>query len=292
MRPLTHLPSALACLALAALAGCASRQDDATQLLTEAREACQAANYGRAKMLCDSLRAAYVDVPDVYKQARELAQTVSEAERARTCQFLDSTIAALEQRRDSIMQGMTLVDDKAPQPTYVARTQQFFRSFDRCLLRGTVDPAGGFSLTSNYTGEQHINHHHVRVKAGDALAEAAVVFDLAFNHQFESDDRVWEVVRYGPDDSDNLAKFVTAYANEHILVEFIGDKSRSRAWLTPTDKDAMRLEWALALTLRELTKAQSVKRETLGVKTKSRSKNQARDRVDANPNTNPNTPAL
>lgn len=246
------------------LCGCGHREEVAEGLLTEARSAYEAGDLLRAKNLTDSLRSAYVDVPTVYKQARELASEVREAEKLRTTRYLDSLLAALTYRRDTLLKHMTLIDDKALQPTYVAKTQQFARTFDRCLLRGTVDPAGGFSLTSNFTGERHINHHHVRLKVGETYAETAPCIDLVLNHQFESEDYVWEVVRYPAEDSENIAKFVSDNADQHILVDYAGDKAHVRAWLTPTDKQALRTEWLLALTLREITCAQALRKQQVG----------------------------
>ncbi len=244
------------------LTNCApSRSSQAEQIYGQAVEAFSAKKIGAAKVLLDSIRNCYPDVPAVYRDARELYKAVAHYESERTIAFLDSMLQVCEAERQTLLKDMVIDDPEAPSPRYIAKSQQAFRSFDRCLVKASSDINGEFSLISVYTGEKAVHHNRFTARVGDEFVELPEMDEL-FRNEFSDGESVWETVRYTGHEAADVAKFIVVHQQDRVLVEMLGEKSRYLTYLTDVDKEAIAKVWSLSCSLRESRKIKGMIRSS------------------------------
>ncbi len=241
------------------LLSCApSRQEQAESLYAEAVEAFSNKKMGEAKVLLDSVKNYYSDIPTACREARDLGRLVVRYEGERTLAFLDSSLAACEQRLQEQMSSMAVDDANAPMPVYVAKVQQTWRAYGRCYLKAKTDANGHFSITSNYVGEKPIHHDHFEIKCGEQFVSMRQVDDGAFRNTFSNEEYVWETLRYEGHEAADVAKFISLYEGQRIVVEYLGPKAHYIASMTEADKKAICQVWELSRSLRESRKIRSL----------------------------------
>lgn len=245
------------------LASCApSRQQQAEYIYSQAASAFSAKKIGTAKVLLDSLNNYYMDVPSVYRNAHDLSRAVKRYENERTISFLDSALSVCASQQTELLKTMVVEDPDNPSPRYIARSQQAYNSFSRCLLRAAADANGIFSLSSVFTGPKPIHHDHCILRSGDLYVEMSPVSDGSYNHTFTDGESVWETVMYPSDEAAAVAKFIEANQSERISVEYLGPKAHYVSYMTDVDKAAIVQVWSLSSSLRESRKIKSLIRST------------------------------
>lgn len=253
----SHIALRLTTLALTALTltCCApSRQHQAEQIYAQAVEAFSAKKIGSAKTLLDSIHNHYVDVADVYRSARELSRAVARYENERTIAFLDSMLFACDAEQQILLKLMVVDDPDAPSPRYIAKSQQSYRTFNRCYVKATTDVNGAFSLISVFTGERAIHHDHFSLSVGEDRIEMSPVVDASYRNEFSDDEHVWETLRYSGHEAADAAKFIENNQDQRIALNFVGPKAHYVTYLTEADKEAVAHVWALSRSLRESRK--------------------------------------
>ena len=254
-----------ACLAsvLLLMVRCApSRQHQAEQVYACAVDAFSARKIGAAKTLLDSIHNHFVDVPDVYRDARELSRAVARYENERTIAFLDSMLFACDAEQQILLKLMVVDDPDAPSPRYISKTQQAYRTFNRSYVKAATDANGLFSLISVFTGDKSLHHDRFTISVGDEFVEMSQVSDAAYRNEFSDDERVWETVRYSGTEAAEAAKFIESHHQDRVAVDFIGSKAHFITYLTDADKDAIAHVWALSRSLRESRKIKGMIRKS------------------------------
>lgn len=247
----------LSCAALVSLslAGCApSKQQQAEEVYARAADAFSAKKIGAAKLLLDSIHNYYVDVPDVYRNARELSKAVARYESERTIAFLDSMLFACDAEQQILLKLMVVDDPEAPSPRYIAKSQQAYRTFNRSYVKAATDVNGAFSLISVFTGEKALHHDRFTLSVGNESVEMSQVVDAAYRNEFSDDEYVWETLRYAGHEAAEAAKFIESRQNQRIAVDFQGPKAHFITFLSDADKEAIAHVWALSRSLRESRK--------------------------------------
>lgn len=239
-------------VALLSVAACgSSREDEAKALYDQACQAFDSDKLALAKVLSDSIRANYADVPLCFRNARELIKRIAQVESERTVAYLDSMLAAHQQVMADLADEVVIDDTAAVMPIYVAKSQMTRRAFDRSLLKASVDMNGHFFVSSNFTSDYQVHHDHVIVRAGEQFVETEPVVASAFRHEFSDGEFFWESVKYSGDDAARLALFVIGNAQESITVDFRGARTHHVIYLTDTDKKAIADVWRFATSLSE-----------------------------------------
>lgn len=253
------LPRLTAVAIAAAVAACApSRQEQAESIYGKAAQAFADKKMGQARSLLDSLRNHYADQPLALREGRDLLRLVNRYEAERTIAFLDSSLALCEATQRRLTKEMAAENPDAAVPTYMAKTQQAWRTFARCLLKARTDANGVFSLSSNYVGEAAIHHDHIVLRSGEQYLTTDKVADGANSNTFRDDEHVWETLRYDGAEAANIAKFIVQNFEERIVVDYRGPRTHFASYMTDTDKTAIRQVWELSLALREGRKIRSM----------------------------------
>lgn len=213
-------------------------EQKAQALVTEATEAFETQDYGRAKMLLDSVKSTYPKAFKARRQALKLSRNVELGEQNRSLDYFNAELAALTQRRDSLLPGFVLEKDNRYQDigNYMKSSQTVKNNLNNTYLRAQVDENGVAALSSVYRGKS-LSHNRVRVTVGDTYAECASPFNTySSRHLGVTTERL--DFRYRQDGG--IMDFIAASSFQPITVELYGDKT--------THKYKLRGEDAVAIT--------------------------------------------
>lgn len=231
-----------------------NRRQQAEDVYAKAVDAFSAKKIGTAKALLDSIHNCFVDVPEVYRDARELSRAVARYENERTIAFLDSMLFACDAEQQILLKMMVVDDPDAPSPRYIAKSQQTYKTFNRSYVKAATDVNGAFSLISVFTGQKALHHDRFILSAGNETVEMSPVADAAYRNEFSDGEYVWETLRYSGHEAAEAAKFIESRQGQRIAVDFLGPKAHFMTFLTEADKEAVAHVWALSRSLRESRK--------------------------------------
>lgn len=250
---------AFAILTALTLPSCApNRAKQAQEIYDQALNAFSAKKMGRAKMLIDSLKTNYADVPESFHLARNLSRLICRYEAERTVAFLDSSLAVIEERQRQMLKDMVVDDPGATTPVYIAKSQQAWKAYNRCYLKARSDANGLFSITSNFVGEKAIHHDRLTVSCGDEFVATPIMTDGMCKNSFADGDYVWETLRCEGGDAADMARFIAANVEKRVVVEYRGPKSQYISAMTEVDKQAVSQVWELSCVLRESRKIRTM----------------------------------
>ncbi|MCL3782278.1 hypothetical protein EMN47_17980 [Prolixibacteraceae bacterium JC049] len=133
---------------------------------------------------------------------------------------------------------------------YTHKRQTFDRAWDRSFIRIYLDERGEIYLSSNYYGEQWLNHTGLRVYDGKLQAKTAkVALDDPNNHRSEFDKGKWEKVTYRGDKDNGVIQFIADNVEKNLKAVFLG-KRYYYIILEKFDKEAVRDALALSKALK------------------------------------------
>ncbi|NLO03784.1 MAG: hypothetical protein GX126_15930 [Bacteroidales bacterium] len=108
---------------------------------------------------------------------------------------------------------------------YIHKRQNFQRSWDRSYIKVQLDERGDLWLSSNYHGEQWLNHTGLRVydQGDDAKTEEIPVGDPD-NHRSDFMEAKWEKVTYRNGKDNGVMDFIANNADRRLKAVFLGDR--------------------------------------------------------------------
>lgn len=108
---------------------------------------------------------------------------------------------------------------------YIPKRQSLDRSWDRSFLQINLDERGVLFLTSNYMGQEWLDHTGIRVYDGNLQAKTEKVpLDDPFNHRSEFLDYKWEKVSYTNGKSDAVIHFIAEHPKLNLKCVFLGKR--------------------------------------------------------------------
>lgn len=108
---------------------------------------------------------------------------------------------------------------------YIPKRQSLDRSWDRSFLQVNLDERGILYLTSNYMGQEWLDHTGIRVYDGKLQAKSGKVpLDDPFNHRSEFLDYKWEKVSYTNGRSDSVIQFIAEHPRLDLKCVFLGKR--------------------------------------------------------------------
>ncbi len=134
---------------------------------------------------------------------------------------------------------------------YIHKRQNFQRSWDRSYIQVHLDERGELYLSSNYHGEQWLNHKGLRVydQGDDAKTEEIPVGDPD-NHRSDFMEAKWEKVTYRNGKDNGVIEFIANNTDRRLKAVFLGDRYHYII-LEPYDKQAVRDAIALSGALKQ-----------------------------------------
>lgn len=217
----TKTISAALLLALAASCG-DNEKEQASALLTEAKEAVTNGDFVRAQTLIDSIKSAYPRVIDVRKEALHLHTRVTEGLTLQRLSEVETEWAQLTMRADSLQNYMRRVDNPL-EPYFIAATAQPSAVGTKDGLQARMSPEGIFYLVSTLRSKP-VKSTAITVSTGGESASTPAVA-----HDGERNDRSMgaEVITFMSGECEGVGKFISEHRDEPITLTFTGSSDYS-----------------------------------------------------------------
>ena len=108
---------------------------------------------------------------------------------------------------------------------YIHKRQTFERAWDRSYIQVHLDERGEIYLSSNYHGENWLNHTALRVyDQGDDAKTEEIPIDNVNNHRSDFVDAKWEKVTYRDGKDNGVMEFIAKNAERRLKAVFLGNE--------------------------------------------------------------------
>ncbi len=199
-----------------------SQEDQARVKLNRARVYLQNQDTTNALLELDSIPVLYPKAPYATDAAKNLKHDIQWDILRRYESELDSVKTVIEDLEKNFVREETEYDRYAQ---YIHKRQQFDRRWDKSYLRILLDEQGAIWFSSNYYGDQFINHTGVRVYDGPDQAKTETVeADDINNHRSDFMDGKWEKVTYRDGKENNVIEFIARNTERRLKAVFLGDR--------------------------------------------------------------------
>ncbi|MBT3384849.1 MAG: hypothetical protein HN778_08340 [Prolixibacteraceae bacterium] len=133
---------------------------------------------------------------------------------------------------------------------YIHKRQTFQRAWDRSYIQVHLDERGELYLSSNYHGENWLNHTGLRVyDQGDDAKTETIPLDDVNNHRSDFMEAKWEKVSYRNGKDNGAIEFIANNAERRLKAVFLG-KEYYYIILETYDKQAVKDALALSKTIK------------------------------------------
>ncbi|WP_297088602.1 hypothetical protein [uncultured Draconibacterium sp.] len=140
---------------------------------------------------------------------------------------------------------------------YIHKRQTFKRAWDRSYIQVHLDERGELYLSSNYHGENWLDHTGLRVyDSGDDAKTEKIPIGTVDNHRSDFMEAKWEKVSYRKGKDNGVMEFIAANVDRNLKAVFLG-KEYYYILLETYDKEAVRDALALSKALKRKAKLES-----------------------------------
>lgn len=148
---------------------------------------------------------------------------------------------------------------------YIHKRQTFKRAWDRSYIQVHLDERGELYLSSNYHGENWLNHTGLRVyDSGDDAKTEVIPVGSTDNHRSDFMEAKWEKVSYRNGKDNGVIEFIANNVDRNLKAVFLG-KEYYYILLEAYDKEAVRDALLLSNALK---KAKILEAEIKGLQKK------------------------
>jgi hypothetical protein len=225
-------------------AGCGpSIEDRARVKMNEAQVLLQQHDTINALIKFDSIQGLFPGAAFTINSARNLKNEIR-------VEILQRRIAALEAIKKQIpLLEASFTKEKTDYDRYmqyVHNRQIFDKSWDRSYIRVNLDERGDISITSNYFGQQWIDHTGIRVyDQGEQAVTGTVPPGNVDNHHSSFMETKSEQVTYRNESALPVIKFITANSHRKLKAVFLG---KGNYYIVLEDNDKQAIKDALLLS--------------------------------------------
>ncbi|WP_372776728.1 hypothetical protein [Mangrovibacterium sp.] len=156
---------------------------------------------------------------------------------------LDSTNIQVAELEKNFIQEKTEFDRYAQ---YIHKRQEFQRRWNKSFIQIYLDVRGELYISSNYYGEQWLDHVAIRVYDGDLQAITdTVATGTPLNHHSDFMNTKWEKVSYTDGKDNGVIEFIAQHADRNLKAVFLGKRYY---YIILEDYDKQAFVQALALS--------------------------------------------
>jgi hypothetical protein len=205
----------------------------------------------------DTLKAiAHLDsIPKLYPEAmysanaaKNLANEIRFALLQRKEAELDSLSKTIAELEKSFEKKKTEFDRYTQ---YIHKRQTFKRAWDRSYIQVHLDERGELYLSSNYHGENWLNHTGLRVyDSGEDAKTEEIPIGSTDNHRSDFMEAKWEKVSYRNGKDNGVIEFIANNVDRRLKAVFLG-KEYYYIILETYDKEAVRDALALSKAIKK-----------------------------------------
>ncbi len=108
---------------------------------------------------------------------------------------------------------------------YIHKRQQFKSRWNKSFIQIYLDERGEIYISSNYYGEQWLDHTGIRVYDGDLQAKTEkVALDSPLNHHSDFMNTKWEKVSYTDGKENGVIEFIAQHQDLKLKAVFLGKR--------------------------------------------------------------------
>lgn len=134
---------------------------------------------------------------------------------------------------------------------YIHKRQTFKRAWDRSYIQVHLNERGELYLSSNYHGENWLNHTGLRVyDSGDDAKTAEIPIGTVDNHRSDFMEAKWEKVSYRNGKDNGVIEFIANNVDRNLKAVFLG-KEYYYIILETYDKEAVRDALVLSVAIKK-----------------------------------------
>ena len=225
-----------------------SDEDKARVKLNSAKQMLQKQDTTTALLTLDSISGLYPEAQYSANAAKNLAKDIRFEVMRHTEADLDSTKLQIVDLEKNFVKEKTEFDRYQQ---YVHKRQTFKRAWDRSYIQVHLDERGELYLSSNYHGENWLNHTGLRVyDSGDDAKTEVIPVGSTDNHRSDFMEAKWEKVSYRNGKDNGVIEFIAQNVDRNLKAVFLG-KEYYYILLETYDKEAVRDALALSKALKK-----------------------------------------
>jgi len=215
----------------------------AGERLSRAVSICEKGDTLSALQQLDSILILYPEAFEVIGKAKNLSKEINSEILFRKQDQYDRLTASLEELEKMFDKEKTEFDRFS---LYVHKRQNFERRWNKSFLQLHLNERGELYISSNYYGEQWLNHVGLRVYDGVFQAKTdTVALDDPNNHHSEFMNTHWEKVSYKNGKDNGVIQFIAENAERNLKAVFLGKRMY---FIVLEDYDKQAVKDALALS--------------------------------------------
>lgn len=140
---------------------------------------------------------------------------------------------------------------------YIHKRQTFQRAWDRSYIQVHLDERGDLYLSSNYHGENWLDHTGIRVyDSGEDAKTDTIAIGSPDNHRSDFMEAKWEKVSYRNGKDNGVIEFIAQHVDRNLKAVFLGNEYYYII-LEKYDKEAVRDALALSKAIKARTRLEA-----------------------------------
>ncbi len=217
------LPVFIAFLMTTVLLSCGKSESKlASEKLQKAQTLYQQGDTTLALLQIDSIRMLYKGAIKEISAAGQLKKKIYDDLLYRKQDELDTLNDKISELEKNFITEKTEFDRYTQ---YIHKKQDFKRRWNKSYIGLHLDERGELSISSNYYGEQWLNHVAIRVYDGDLQAKTdTVALDDPLNHHSDFMNTKWEKVTYTKGKEKDVIQFIADHADRNLKAVFLGKR--------------------------------------------------------------------
>jgi len=228
-----------------------SEKQLATEKLRQAEQLFQQGDTLTAIQTADSVRMLYKGAIQQVVASDQFKKKVYGEMLYRAQDELDTLNAGMADLMKNFVEEKTEFDRYTQ---YIHKRQEFQRRWNKSFIQIYLDERGEIYISSNYYGEQWLDHVAIRVYDGDLQAKTDTVpLGSPLNHHSDFLNTKWEKVTYMDGKDNGVIEFIAQHADRNLKAVFLG-KRYYYIILEDYDKQAFVQTLALSKALKRKAK--------------------------------------
>ena len=231
-----------------------SDEDKAHVKLNQAKNLLVKQDTSGALLQLDSILKLYPEAIYSGSAAKNLITEINFSLLQRKESLLDTLKTRITELEKSFVKEKTEFDRYTQ---YIHKRQTFKRAWDRSYIQVHLDERGDLYLSSNYHGENWLNHTGLRVyDSGDAAKTDSIPLNDTHNHHSDFMESKWEKVSYRNGKDNGVIEFIANNADRRLKAVFLG-KEYYYIILETYDKQAVKDALALSKAIKARKKLET-----------------------------------
>ena len=235
-----------------------SHKQLAEEKLSQAVSVCEKGDSLTAMVHLDSIRVLYPEALEAIGKANELSKKINSEFLFRKQDQFDKLTGRLNELEMLFTQAKTPYDRFTQ---YIHKMQNFERRWNQSFIELHLDERGELYISSNYYGDQWLNHIGLRVYDGVFQAKTdSVPLTEPNNRRSEFMNTHWEKVSYTNGKDNGVIQFIAENSERNLKAVFLGQRMYFIV-LEKFDKQAVKDALALSNALKLKTQLEKEIRE-------------------------------